>query len=143
MSGEPSPVPPDQTISAAPASEPRRVLVSNADRAMFGLLAEWLTSVGYEVVNADADGASAAPGTKFSVAIVDVPFARHGGVELTKGVSARHPGTPILALSATFFSNVLCSGECARAFGVAGVLPKPVAREALLEAVDRLVKNAT
>jgi DNA-binding response OmpR family regulator len=136
------PANPGQEAPAATGSRPGRILVVNADRATFGLLAEWLTAAGYEVVDAETDAGSAHPGTKFSAAIVDVPFTRHGGAELAQRVSAQHPGTPILAMSATFFSNVKCSGECARALGVAGVLPKPVGREALVGAVKQLVDDA-
>jgi DNA-binding response OmpR family regulator len=133
---------PASVEQASPASRPRRILIANADRATFGLLAEWLTAAGYEVVDGEADAGSAHTSTTFCAAIVDVPYTRHGGVELAQRVSARYPGTPILALSATFFSNVKCSGECARALGVAGVLPKPVDREVLVGVVKQLAQDA-
>lgn len=112
------------------------VRVVNADRATLGLLQEWLGAAGYRVVDADTTKDAA------QLTIVDVPFTRHGGLELLRRVAGEAPGVPILALSPTFFSNVRCGGECARALGVAGVLPKPIAREALIEAVDGLLRPA-
>ena len=76
-----------------------------------------------------------------ALAIVDVPFTRHGGHEVVQRVAAQYPGVPILALSPTFFSNVKCGGNCARALGVDGVLPKPVARDALIDAVRNLLQR--
>ena len=142
MNNEPSPASVGQAGSQADAPQQRRILVVNADRATFGLLAEWLIAAGYEVVDAEADSGSRNAGQAFSAAIVDVPYIRHGGAELARRVSAQYPAIPILALSATFFSNVVCGGDCARKLGVTGVLPKPVRREALLEAVGRLAGNA-
>ena len=48
-----------------------------------------------------------------------------------------------LRLSPTLFSNVSCGGNCARALGVDGVLPKPVARDALIAAIRDLVYPRT
>jgi CheY-like chemotaxis protein len=110
------------------------VRIVNADGATLGLLQEWLGGAGYRV--AAADTANEAP----ALTIVDVPFARHGGADLLSRIAAADPGVPILALSPTFFSNVRCGGGCAHLLGVAGVLPKPLAREALLAAVDRLAR---
>jgi DNA-binding NarL/FixJ family response regulator len=56
-------------------------------------------------------------------------------------VTAQYPDIPILALSPTFFSNVKCGGNCARELGVAGVLPKPVARDALMDAIRDLLQQ--
>ena len=112
------------------------IRVVNTDRATLGLLQEWLGAAGYRVVDADTTQEAA------RLTIVDVPFTRHGGLELLRRVAAEDPGVPILALSPTFFSNVRCGGGCARALGVAGVLPKPLARDALLAAVDGLLRPA-
>jgi DNA-binding response OmpR family regulator len=111
----------------------------NADGATRGLLEEWLTSAGYAVLSEKS--AEAEAGLSYAFVIVDVPYTRSGAVEMLKLVSAKHPGTPILAMSPTFFSNVACGGNCARALGVAGVLPKPLTREALLAAVDLVLQR--
>jgi len=57
--------------------------------------------------------------------------------DLIRRVTQNHPEEPILALSATFLSSVSCEGGCAKRLGVAGVLPKPLSRDALLAAVAR------
>lgn len=108
------------------------IRVLEADRPTLDLLYEWLTSAGFAVTGADGPGVAV-------LTIVDVPFSRHGGRDVIQRVSSDYPGTPILALSPTFFSNVACGGYCARALGVSGVLPKPVAHDALIAAVRDIV----
>jgi DNA-binding NarL/FixJ family response regulator len=73
--------------------------------------------------------------------IGDGAVAGHGGQQVSREVAAQYPGIPILALSPTFFSNVSCGGNCARALGVAGVLPKPIARDALIAAIRDLTRS--
>jgi len=120
----------------AHAAEPSLIRVVNAERETLGLLQEWLGAAGYRV------GGEASPkgsDDDTALVIVDVPFTRHGAIELLRHVSAQHPVTPILALSATFFANVKCGGDCARALGVARVLPKPVPRDTLVTLVEELL----
>jgi FixJ family two-component response regulator len=114
------------------------IRVIDADRATLDLLHEWLDSAGFEVVSGgEADTAVHSPAV---LTIVDVPFTRHGGQQVIQRVAAQYPGVPILALSPTFFSNVKCGGNCARALGVAGVLPKPIAHDALIDAIRDLTR---
>jgi DNA-binding response OmpR family regulator len=115
----------------------QKVLVVDADRVTFELLHEWLAAAGIAAVEADAD-----PGTTdadCALALVDVAFPRDEGLEVLRRVAAQYPHMPILAMSPGFFSNVECTGPCARQLGVAGVLPKPVARDALVAAVRELL----
>jgi DNA-binding NarL/FixJ family response regulator len=65
---------------------------------------------------------------------------RHDGAERLRRIAQAHQGAPLIALSPTFFGSVLCSGDCADALGVAGVLPKPVSREALTAGVRKLAR---
>lgn len=127
----------------APAPEgktsKRLIRVANADGATLGLLREWLHAAGYQV--ASERGGDVGAQEPALVTIVDVPFSRHGAAELLERVARTFPGEPMLALSATFFSNVTCGGGCARRLGVAGVLPKPVARDALLAAIERVTQQ--
>lgn len=111
----------------------RRVRIVGADGAWFALLAEWLLADGIEP-SAQANGGCDA-------VLVDIAFPREHGCELLRSLAGEHPGTPIVALSSGFFSNVDCSGPCARELGVAGVLPKPVAREALLDALHKVMPS--
>jgi DNA-binding NtrC family response regulator len=123
------------------ASDPKPLIrVTNADGAMLGLLREWLGAAGYCVTG--GRNGEAASGEHALLTIVDVPFSRCGAAELVQRVTQENPGEPILALSGTFFSTVACQGACAQRLGVAGVLPKPVTRDALLAAVERLTRDS-
>ena len=115
----------------------RRVLIVEADRATFELFEEWLEAEGIQAIDAHRDVGDEGedPRAACDVALVDVRFPREQGVELLRAVAGDHPGTPILALSSGFFGNVACAGPCAIELGVAGVLPKPVTRQALVDAV--------
>ncbi len=133
-------------LTAAPGSIPAatasptaaaRVLIVDVDCALFGLLAEWLGVEGCEVIRAAGDDAGAAE--RFDLVIVDVPFPRQGGVDLTARIAKRHPMTPILAMSSTFFGRIECCGPVARALGVACVLPTPLSRQALIDAARRFL----
>jgi CheY-like chemotaxis protein len=124
----------DSSDSSEPASAPR-VLVIDADRALMGLLDEWMRALGCTVVH----GAGGEAEGRFQLVIVDVPYPRQGGVDLVARVAARHPQTPILALSSTFFARVECHGPVAQALGVDCVLPKPATRDALTNAVRNLL----
>ncbi|MCO5100170.1 MAG: response regulator [Burkholderiaceae bacterium] len=117
------------------ASERPRVLIVGADPVLFALFAEWLSAVGIEAhddVQASCD-----------VVLVDVAFPRVDGCERMRSLMAMHDGRPVVALSAAFFAHVDRDGGCARQLGVAAVLPKPVAREALLDTVRRLLRVAS
>ena len=73
--------------------------------------------------------------------LVDVPYPRHDGAQHLKRIAQAHLGVPLIALSPTFFGSVLCTGVCADSLGVAGVLPKPVSREALIAGVRKLARR--
>jgi CheY-like chemotaxis protein len=120
------------------ATQPRRVLVADLDSATGPLIEEWLVAAGHSVVAEGAAGSG--PSEPFDVAIIDLPYPRQGGFERLRRLALDHPGTPILVLSPTFFERVACFGACAAALGVAGVLPMPVARDALVSAVERVAQ---
>lgn len=123
-----------------------RVAIVGADRATLALLEEWLLADGIEPF----DGRLAAPPdasrparslAPADIVLVDVAFPRDQGVALLRSVADVYPEVPIVALSSGFFANVDCSGPCARQLGVAGVLPKPVPREALLHALRTILAS--
>ena len=120
----------------APDLRGLRVLVADADCALYGLLEEWLAGEGFELSGACAPDEPARDG--YDLIVVDVPFPREG-VEMLRRLGREHPGTPIVALSAAFFPSVEASGALARELGVAAVLPKPVTREALISAASRVL----
>ena len=114
-----------------------RILVADADCALYGLLEEWLAGAGYELAGACAP-APAHGG--YDLIVVDVPFPR-ADVDVLNMLRHEHPGTPIIALSSSFFPGVEKTGAVARDLGVAAVLAKPLTREALLAAALRVVKS--
>lgn len=127
-----------------PSPDRPRVAIVGADRATHALLEEWLLADGIEPIDgriaAQADASvEAASRATADIVLVDVAFPRDQGVPLLRTVAAAYPAIPIVALSSGFFANVDCSGPCARQLGVAGVLPKPVAREALLHALRNVL----
>lgn len=133
--------------SPGPSADRPRVLVVDADPATQSLLEEWLTENGCQVQSRRSeDNARPAqccqdsPVNGFDLALVDVPFPRQGLAQLER-VALAHPGTPIVAMSSTFFASVECTGAVARMLGVAGVLPKPLRREALISALRTLLKR--
>ena len=116
-----------------------RALVVDADRVLVDLLHEWLGTLGVEVIHEDVARSGGAG--NYDIAIVDVPFPRQDGALRIASIMKEHPSTPILAVSAAFFSCVASGGALARELGVACVLPKPLTREALLGAVRRLLQR--
>ena len=120
----------------ATTARPARVLVVDTDSTMRALIEEWLVSAGNQVVGESPAGLNGQEAV--DVAIIDVPYPRQGGLDRLRRLATEYPSTPILVLSATFFGGVACFGACAAALGVAGVLPMPVTREALVATVRRL-----
>ena len=114
------------------------VLVVGADAATLGLVREWLVEAGLRVVDEPATPQQSDPGSRPLLVLVDVPFPRRGQSAPLQRVARQHAGTPVLALSPTFHSSVEPCGEVARSLGVAGVLPKPLRREALIAVVLQL-----
>lgn len=123
----------------------RAIRILHVEPALRELLTAWLEPRGYQVLaeidDAAADRPRARPDEAL-LAIVGVPYARFdGALELLRGVARRYPHEPILALSASFLPSVRCQGDCARALGIAGVLPAPLTREVLLQAVEQVLHS--
>lgn len=104
------------------------VRLVGADPAVRGLLREWLEPQGHRLVD----------GGRADLVVVDIPQPRRDGTEVLSRVALEHPAAPRLVLSSSFLPGVDCCGAVARSLGVAGVLPKPLTREALLDAVRRV-----
>jgi DNA-binding response OmpR family regulator len=116
-----------------------RILVADADCALFGLLEEWFAASGWQLAGACQPDDTGLDG--YDLILVDVPFPRED-IDVLNMLRREHPGTPIIALSANFFAGVESTGAVSRELGVAAVLAKPVTREALLTAAQRVLKNA-
>jgi len=115
----------------------RRILVVDADPALYGLLEEWLAALDCSVLR---EGDAAQDG--FDLIVADIPFPRQGGQDVLRRLAAEHAGTPVVALSSSFFPGIERNGAVARALGVACVLPKPLTRESLVTALDQTLQSA-
>ena len=110
------------------------VLVVDADRDTLALLREWLSEAGWAVLDETARDSS----MPVHLVLLDLAFPRHGAALALQRLAIEHTGTPVLALSAMFHASIEPQGEVARSLGVAGVLPKPIRRDALVDAVHKL-----
>jgi CheY-like chemotaxis protein len=115
-------------------SKARNVLVLETDQATRSLFVEWLDGEDWQVV----DTSSADAAVPLSLIVLELAFLRNGGLKPLAEAKLRYPGVPIVVVSPTVFASVDCCGPCAAALGVAGVLPKPIERATLIEAVHRL-----
>jgi DNA-binding response OmpR family regulator len=114
-----------------------RILVVDTDRDLRGLLEEWLATCGC-VIEQGEDANAGDAVVRVDLVIVDIPHPKRGCDPLQK-LAAAYPGTPIIALSSTFFPGIESTGGVARTLGVACVLAKPVGRESLITAVRSLL----
>jgi CheY-like chemotaxis protein len=117
----------------------RNVLVLGTDAATRSLFGEWFDEEGFHVVDSSSPDAAA----PLSLVVLELPFLREPGLQPLAEAKLRYPEVPIVVVSPTVFASVGCCGPCAAALGVAGVLPKPMARATLLEAVHRLARPAS
>jgi DNA-binding response OmpR family regulator len=125
--------------------KPRRIAVLGADATTLALLREWLPAPGWELRTEQppARAASApAAARDCDLVIVDVPWPRAWrGLGPAGSLDGAHAEAPVLALSATVHASVDPTGAVARSLGVAAVLPKPLRRETLVDAVQRLMRT--
>lgn len=119
---------------------PPTVLLVDIEPALAALLGEWLGEAGVAALALRDDELAAWPG-RIDLIAVDLPFPRQRGAARVQQLVAARPGTPLLALSPTFFAGVASRGEVARQLGVAAVLATPVGRADWLGAVDRLLES--
>ena len=119
----------------------RSIHVVDADLATFELIREWLEPEGWRVIERIPERTpELAPGLHAtaddcSLVIVDLAYPRDAHLPALVRLREALPGVPLLVMSPTIFEGVGCCGPCARQLGVAGVLPKPVSRAALVAAI--------
>lgn len=97
---------------------------------MRSLLTEWLEEAGYRL-------AAAGHGANLVIASVSMP--RQSGVQRIQEIQSRHPGVPVIAVSAHARAGLSTVGAAADLLGVQRVIAKPLAREDLLEAVRAMI----
>lgn len=145
----------------------RSIHVVDADLATFDLMREWLEPEGWRLIELESaklgtagrdrgDGGTTGGDTGDdgttgrdkvdgdatetpSLVIVDLAYPRDAALPALMRLRDALPGVPLLVMSPTIFDGVGCCGPCARQLGVAGVLPKPLSREALVAAIANLV----
>jgi DNA-binding response OmpR family regulator len=104
-----------------------RLLITEKDDLIRGLIMRWLGEAGYVVA------ASESPPGDIALVIADVPNPAQADAALQE-IGARH-GAPILVTSGRLRRDPAASKAAARRLGVVGVLPKPFTCEELLAAV--------
>jgi len=111
----------------------KHALVVDDDRALFGLIQQWLASEGYTVIACDRFEAAKQElaGTVPDVLLTDVRLGAFNGLQLVILAKGREPQTVALVTSA--FDHSALRKE-AQQCG-AGYLPKPFTREQVLAAV--------
>src|SRR5262245_25565823 len=91
------------------SGEPIRILVADADCALYGLLEAWLAGSGCTL--AGACGIDEAGADHYDLILADIPFPRQDGAGMVRALQHEHPGTPIVALSSSFLPGVEASGS--------------------------------
>jgi DNA-binding response OmpR family regulator len=120
------------------------IVIYEEDDLMGALLEEWLRDAGYRV-HGVATHSAPAQGSA-DLVIVSLYMPKHAGARLAGEIRAAYPRTPLLAISAQFRSGLSTAGATAQTLGVAQVIAKPLARDALLATVRAMIgppKNDT
>lgn len=124
---------------AIAVSSMRRVLLVDFDVTLHAMLKEWLGELGHSVIGCHT--ATRAAPTPADLAVVDLPPSIERGQELLSRLRQWLPGMPLLALSSNVMPGIDSAGAVARALGAQRVLPKPVTRQVLCEAVASLLEE--
>lgn len=119
-----------------------KILLAEDDSSMRTFLARALERVGHDVISV-ADGFEALPhiaNSKFDLLLTDIVMPSMGGRELASRAVAVRPGLKVLFISAYAHTETEPSEYQAAGFGY---VPKPFTKEALCEAVARLLANGS
>jgi DNA-binding response OmpR family regulator len=113
------------------------IVIYEGNDLMRGLLEEWLSEAGYGVHAAASHDRQ--NGRLADLVIVSVSMPKHAGAQLVREIQARHPGTPLIAISGQFLPGLSANGAIAQALGVQQVIAKPLTRLDLLGAVRAII----
>jgi len=103
-------------------------------------IVRYLKEVGYETVEAtDGNDALAHFSRKIALAIVDVRMEPMGGLEFVKNIRGKDLDTPIILVTGDQNTDLL---EQATRWGVDAVLLKPVMKDRLVKAVERILQTS-
>jgi CheY-like chemotaxis protein len=120
----------------------RRILVIDDDRNMLGILAEMLTTAGYEVVEASdgKEGMRLYKEAPFDLVITDLLMPEKDGLEVVMELRRDFPEVKIITHSGGgAYGN--SSLETSKALGAARTLRKPFREDQLLEAVREVLES--
>jgi CheY-like chemotaxis protein len=113
------------------------IVVYEENDLMRALLQEWLSGAGY-CVHAAASHALADQ-RPADLVIISMYMPKHAGAQLVREIRAKHPCTPLIAISGQFRSGLSANGVIARTLGVHQVIAKPLTRTDLLDAVRAII----
>ena len=117
------------------------ILVVDDDALLRGMVAEWVTQVGYRVCEAQ-DGVAALAllrGAPVRLLITDMQMPSLNGAEMLAIVRREFPTMPVIAMSGQFDSGFGFTRETAIKQGATKVLAKPFSRDDLLALVHAVV----
>jgi DNA-binding response OmpR family regulator len=118
------------------------IVIYEENDLMRGLLQEWLSEAAYRVhvaASHDLHSDRLADGRPADLVIVSVYMPKHAGAQLVREVQAKHPGTPMIAISGQFLTGLSANGAIAQTLGVQQVIAKPLTRSDLLGAVRAII----
>jgi DNA-binding response OmpR family regulator len=118
-----------------------RVLVIDDELEVRQVLQEYLTTRGYQVETADGGAAGLAAIERFGpdVALLDVSMPEMDGVETLRHIVERHPGLPVIMVTANVDVGVTSR---LLAMGAADYVPKPFDLAYLDQAISIQVSAA-
>ena len=120
----------------------RRILVIDDDENMLGILAEMLTTAGYEVVEASngKEGMRLYREAPFDLIVTDLLMPEKDGLEVVMELRKEFPEVRIITHSGGgAYGN--SSLETAKALGAARTLRKPFREDQLLKAVREVLES--
>lgn len=117
-----------------------RILLVDDDASILRLLSMRLESVGYDVLTAESgERALKILETKLvDVMMTDLKMEGMNGLELFSAVQQRHPGLPVIMLTA---HGTIPDAVSATREGIFGYLTKPVDKAELLKVIDEAIKQ--
>jgi DNA-binding response OmpR family regulator len=113
------------------------IVIYEEDFLTRALLKEWLSEAGYRVRVGRLHDPNLDRAADLVIASVYMP--KQTGAQWIRDIQARHPGTPIFAISGQFRSGLCTNGPTAQTLGVQQVIAKPLIRADLLYAVRGMI----
>jgi len=121
----------------------KRILVIDDDANLLSILAEMLTTAGYEVVEASngKDGVRLYRQALFDLVVTDLLMPEKDGLEVVMELRKDFPQVKIITLSGggAYGDSSL---ETSKALGAARTLRKPFMEDQLLEAVREVLESS-